>query len=93
VRLDLPEQKLTSLFLPHSSLADLFIFTGLIGVGTLGYLTILLIKKKSSNEAFKLLLIFLLINFLKSDSLLYINSVMLLLIAFSLVAKDRVFSE
>jgi len=93
VRLDLPEQKLTSLFLPHSSLADLFIFTGLIGVGTLGYLTILLIKKKSSNEAFKLLLIFLLINFLKSDSLLNINSVMLLLIAFSLVAKDRVFSE
>jgi len=93
VRLDLPEQKLTSLFLPHSSLADLFIFTGLIGVGTLGYLTILLIKKKSSNGAFKLLLIFLLINFLKSDSLLYINSVMLVLIAFSLVAKDRVFSE
>jgi len=93
VRLDLPEQKLTSLFLPHSSLADLFIFTGLIGVGTLSYLTILLMKKKSSNEAFKLLLIFLLINFLKSDSLLYVNSVILLLIAVSLVAKDKVFSE
>jgi len=93
VRLDLPEEKLTSLFLPHSSLADLFIFTGLIGIFTFGYLTILLIKKKSSNEAFKVLLIFLLINFLKSDSLLYVNSVMLLFLAFSLVAKDRVFNE
>ena len=93
VRLDLPEEKLTSLFLPHSSLADLFIFTGLIGIFTFSYMTIRLIKKKSSNEAFKLLLIFLLINFLKSDSLLYVNSVMLLFLAFSLVAKDRVFNE
>ena len=93
VRLDLPEEKLSSLFLPHSSLADLFIFTGLIGIFTFSYMTIRLIKKKSSNEAIKLLLIFLLINFLKSDSLLYVNSVMLLFLAFSLVAKDRVFNE
>jgi len=81
VRLDLPESKITSLYLPHSSLADMYIFTGLIGVGLILFLVIRLLTNKSSNQHFKIILIFLLINFLKSDSILYVNSSLLLLLS------------
>ena len=81
VRLDLPESKITSLYLPHSSLADMYIFTGLIGVGLILFLAIRLLTNKSSTQEFKIILIFLLINFLKSDSILYVNSSLLLLLS------------
>jgi hypothetical protein len=81
VRLDLPEGKLKSLYLPHSSLIDLYIFTGLIGVGMMLFLAIRLLTKESSNEKFKIIMIFLLINFLKSDSILYVSSILLLLLS------------
>ena len=85
VRLDLPEEKLKSLYLPHSSIIDLYIFTGLIGVGMMLFLAIRLLTKKSSNERFKIIVIFLLINFLKSDSILYVNSILLLLLSIVLI--------
>lgn len=85
VRLDLPEEKLKSLYLPHSSIIDLYIFTGLIGVGMMLFLAIRLLTKKSSNERFKIIIIFLLINFLKSDSILYVNSILLLLLSIVLI--------
>ena len=81
VRLDLPESKITSLYLPHSSLADMYIFTGIIGVGLILFLAIRLLTNKSSTQEFKIILIFLLINFLKSDSILYVNSSLLLLLS------------
>ena len=81
VRLDLPDGKLTSLYLPHSSLADLYIFTGLTGIGLMLFLVLRLLTKESNNEHFKIIIIFLLINFLKSDSILYVNSLLLLLLS------------
>jgi len=49
------------------------------------FLAIRLLTKKSSNERFKIIVIFLLINFLKSDSILYVNSILLLLLSIVLI--------
>ncbi|MDB4249780.1 hypothetical protein N9851_01625 [Acidimicrobiia bacterium] len=87
VRLDLPEQKLTSLYLPHSSLLDLYIFTGLVGIGMMLFLVIRLLRKESSNQYFKITVIFLLVNFIKSDSILYVNSTLLLLLSIVLTKE------
>jgi hypothetical protein len=85
IRLDLPENKLSSLFLPHSSLADLLIFSGLIGVLLFLYTSINFLRKNYQNNSMKILLLFLLINFLKSDSLLYVNSVLLLFLSVTII--------
>ena len=85
IRLDLPESKLSSLFLPHSSLADLIIFSGLFGVLLFLYIFIKFLTKNYQNNYLKILLLFLLVNFLKSDSLLYTNSVLLLFLSVALV--------
>ncbi len=77
VRLDVPNYKIDSLFLPHSSLLDMFIFSGIFG---LLFLILLITKsylKGDNNLYFQLATIYLLINYLKSDSLLYINGFLL----------------
>ncbi len=88
VRLDLPESKLESLFLPHSSIWDIMIFFGIFGL--LIFLTIMfysLYKNKKSVHVY--LLVFLFINLLKSDSLLYVNSVLLLFVSIFATYKDN----
>ena len=85
IRLDLPESKLSSLFLPHSSLADLIIFSGLFGVLVFLYISIKFLTKNYQNNYLKILSVFLLVNFLKSDSLLYTNSVLLLFLSGAVV--------
>ena len=77
VRLDVPNYKIDSLFLPHSSLLDMFIFSGIFG---LLFLILLITKsylKGDNNLYFQLATIYLLINYLKSDSILYINAFLL----------------
>ena len=93
VRLDLPEVKLTSLYLPHSSLADLYVFTGLVGIGIILFLAIRLLTKESNNKYFKIMVIFILINFLKSDSILYVNSLLLLLLSIILTKEAEYKNE
>ena len=88
VRLDLPEEKLSSLFLPHSSFADLIIFTGIIGIGLLTFLITLLLLKPSHNKYMKVIIIFLVINFLKSDSILYVSSLLLFFLSTVLIKQD-----
>ena len=80
VRLDVPADKLQSLFLPHSSLLDLLIYTGIIGV-TLVLISLIntIYKNYKKNTTISILLIFLSINFLKSDSALYLHSLILFL--------------
>jgi len=85
VRLDLPPEKLTGLFLPHSSFLDILIFFGIVGFALFLMLIIKTLIYKSNENSFKYLFVFLIMNFLKSDSLLYINSMMLLLLSISLV--------
>ena len=79
VSLDVPKDKLEGLFLPHSSILDIVIFFGFFGlfltVGSILYL----ILKNYNLGIFKILSIFLLLNLLKSDSILYINSLLLFL--------------
>ena len=93
IRLDLPAEKLTSLFLPHSSLADLFIFTGLVGVGLIIFFAKKLLQKETENEYFKVLVVFLLINFVKSDSILYVNSLLLLVLSIVLIKENNAINE
>ena len=82
-RLDVPEYKLQSLFLPHSSILDLLIFFGVLGFFLLLGSILYLITKNNKFGMFKILSIFLLVNFIKSDSILYINSLLLFIFCIS----------
>jgi len=90
ITLDMPEEKLDSLFLPHSSFLDIIVFFGLIGFTffIIYNLYLYLIKHKDSD--YKYLLFFLIINFSKSDSLLYVSSVVLLTLVYTLLRKQEI---
>ena len=87
VRLDLPPELMDSLFLPHSSIFDILIFFGIIGVILFSVFSIKTLYSYSENSYFKYLLFFLLLNILKSDSLLYLNSGLLFFLTYSLIKK------
>jgi len=93
IRLDLPQGRISSLFLPHSSLADLLVFGGVIGTILIIFFTIRLFKETTQNQYFKFLILFLLINFLKSDSILYVGPVLLLFLSIVLTKKNEVINE
>ena len=83
VRLDLPSNRLQELFLPHSSLLDILIFFGFFGLFfLLGFGTYLFIKKENT-YLLKIICIYLILNLLKSDSILYLNSFCLIFFSFS----------
>ena len=90
ITLDMPKEKLDSLFLPHSSFLDIIVFFGLIGFTffIIYNLYLYLIKHKDSD--YKYLLFFLIINFSKSDSLLYVSSVVLLTLVYTLLRKQKI---
>ena len=89
VRLDLPPEKLQSLFLPHSSIWDIFIYFGIFGFLIISiYIFRLLYSEKNNERESKYLLVFLIINFTKSDSVLYISSLMLIIFTIYLL-KNR----
>lgn len=66
------------LVLPHSSLLDLLIFFGIFGVSSLLVYFSYLIYNNKKNALYSYLLLFLLINYMKSDSILYLSSFILL---------------
>ncbi len=78
IRLDVPYYKLQSLFLPHSSFLDLLIFFGASGVILIGVFIIYLFLNNKNLSLYKILSFYLLINFIKSDSILYMNSFILI---------------
>ena len=90
IRLDVPEYKVDSLFLPHSSLLDIFVFFGIVGIAIFLAYNIHIFCQKNVNNEFKYLLLYLLINILKSDSLLYLNSLVLLVFIYILILKKKV---
>ena len=95
VRLDLPNNRLQELFLPHSSLLDVLIFFGFFGLlFALGLLIYLLLKKDNS-QLFKFVCFYLFLNLIKSDSILYLNSFMLIFICFLhlMYSKDSITNE
>ena len=91
VRLDLPPELLGSLYLPHSSVFDLLVFFGIFGLLIFSLFFIKTLFEDSKNNYLKYLLVFLLLNLLKSDSLLYLNSTLLLFLSYTLIKRD--FSE
>lgn len=74
----------TGLILPHSSLLDYLIFFGIFGVIVILILIIKNLSQNRTNEIFVYLLSFLLINLLKSDSLLYFNYFLLFMFTFNI---------
>ena len=89
LRLDVPEEKLNSLFLPHSSALDILVFFGILGIILFIAWNIYFMTLSTNNSGNKLLLLFLLLNIVKSDSILYLNSVALLAFAYIVIEKDR----
>ena len=69
----------TGLVLPHSSLLDYLIFYGVFGVLLILIMLIRNLWINKDNYLYVSLLIFLLLNFVKSDSLLYVSSFALFL--------------
>tara|TARA_B100001057_G_scaffold491842_1_gene582969 strand:- start:849 stop:2456 length:1608 start_codon:yes stop_codon:yes gene_type:complete len=79
VRLDVPSYKASSLFLPHSSLLDVLMFFGFLGTFAILIYTFKIFYNSHPNNYFFFPTIFLVINFIKSDSILYINSFVLII--------------
>lgn len=81
------------LILPHSSLLDILIYFGLLGVIFICFL-LFKILSTLNNNIFNLIALFLYINFLKSDSILYISSLLLIyvIINLSLTSNEEQFS-
>ena len=67
--------------LPHSSLLLLLIFFGILGLLVfLFYISLTLIRSKNINYNFYLINLFILLNLIKSDSLLYLPSILIYLL-------------
>ena len=68
---------------------DLLIFIGVLGCLIVFIYSIFVLKIKSNEIEYKYLLIFILVNIAKSDSILYINSVMLIALTYFMVLKSK----
>ena len=88
IKLDVPGGKLNALYLPHSSFLDILVFFGFFGLIMFLFFNFYVLKQKSTNPEYKLLLIFILLNFAKSDSLLYLNSFILLAFIYAINFKS-----
>ena len=89
IRLDVPKEKLESLYLPHSSVLDLYIYFGIFAFLIMGYGIYLIYKNFNQKNIFMFLSIFLILNIIKSDSILYIHSAVLVLFTFVGLEKIR----
>ena len=92
---EVPDSLPTSLFLPHSSFLDIIVFFGVLGFLIFTLWNFYVMNVKTYENYLKMLLFFLLINFFKSDSILYINSFTLLMFTYVLILnnKDKYFYE
>jgi hypothetical protein len=65
----------SSFLLPHSSILNILLFTGIVNLIIIIFFMIhQLYKKQDKNNLFYIMLIFIIINMIKSDSILYISS-------------------
>ncbi len=72
IRLDVPEYKLNMLYLPHSSFLDSLLFFGITGIFIFIFYCSFKIYENNYNKGlFFYIFLFLILNLLKSDSLLY----------------------
>lgn len=81
------------LVLPHSSLLDILIFYGFFGVMLLSLFIISKSFQHRKNTLFAYLWFFILINYIKSDSILYLSSFVLSIFIFNLYRYKLISSE
>jgi len=81
------------LVLPHSSLLDILIFYGFFGVLLLSLFIISKSIQYRKNTLFAYLCFFILINYIKSDSILYLSSFVLSIFIFNLYRYKLISSE
>ena len=80
----------SGLILPHSSLLDLLIFSGITGVTGILIYFIYIIKTYQEGGSFVIyLLFFQIVNLLKSDSITYVSSLFLLIFTIFLVKNSH----
>ena len=79
------------LVLPHSSLITYFIFFGIIGLLVILFLIFVYVWKNKNDFYGNMLILFFLINFLKSDSLLYVPNFLIFLILIYLLRINDIF--
>lgn len=89
ITLDVPESKLNSLYLPHSSFLDFLIFYGILGLFLFIVWNLYLLKTRIDTPELKILIFYILINFAKSDSLLYLNSFVLMVFSYMVVYQAK----
>ena len=90
INLDVPFEKINSLYLPHSSFLDIFLFFGVVGIFIFILWNLYILGNNSEEPQLKFLLIFLLLNLSKSDSLLYLNSVFMLFFIYMIILSTKV---
>jgi len=82
------------LVLPHSSILSFLVYFGAIGIALIIFFLVLKIyQNRKQNFLVHLILIFLAINFLKSDALLYISSFVMFTFMFFIVEKEVVYEQ
>jgi len=78
------------LVLPHSSILSLLVFFGLTGLVIFIFITTNKLYKNKNNTLINFPIVFLLINFIKSDSLLYLPMFILFITLFNLLDKKTI---
>ena len=78
------------LVLPHSSILSLLVFFGLSGLVIFIYVTTNKLYKNKNNSLISFPIVFLLINFIKSDSLLYLPMFVMFITLFNLLDKKTI---
>ena len=82
------------LVLPHSSVLSFLVYFGVIGITLIiSFLVLKIYQNRKHNFLVHLILIFLAINFLKSDALLYVSSFVMFAFMFFIVEKEVVYEQ
>ena len=82
------------LVLPHSSVLSFLVYFGVIGTTLIiSMLIIKIYQNRKQNFLIRLILIFLAVNFFKSDALLYVSSFIMFAFMFFIVEKEVVYEQ
>ena len=77
------------LVLPHSSVLSFLVYFGVMGITLIiSYLVLKIYQNRKQNFLVHLILIFLAVNFLKSDALLYVSSFVMFSFMFFIIEKE-----